>query len=466
MSALLTGGTVVRSLDPPVVERVDLRVVDGRIADATAGDRGPAVGNRDVTGADGAVGERIDCSGCLVVPGNVCAHTHVYSALARGMPYRLPAATSFLEILQRVWWRLDRALDPESIRASALLAAQEALLAGTTTLIDHHASPNAIDGSLDIVAEAFEELGIRGVLCYETSDRDGPQRAREGVEENRRFLDRVADGRWPLARAMVGAHASFTLSEETLAACAELARSAGTGIHVHLAEDGVDQADSLARFGVRATVRLAGAGALDGQSLLAHAVHIDPAEARAITDAGAAVAHNPRSNMHNGVGRTPLGWLAGAVGLGTDGIGGDMFAESQLAYLRAREEEMTASPQLGLALLARGATVAAARFGEPALGRLVAGAPADLVVLAYDPPGPIDADQLAGHWAFGLNAAAVRDVMVGGEMVVRDGRSTRLDAAEVALEARHASRGLQERLESIGPHPYSPSRLLATAGGE
>ncbi|HSM38258.1 MAG TPA: amidohydrolase family protein [Candidatus Limnocylindrales bacterium] len=453
MSVLLTGGAVVRSLDPPRVELTDLLLADGRVAD------------RSAAGAEAGRAERIDCSGCLIIPGNVCAHTHAYSALARGMPYRLPAPASFLEILQRVWWRLDRALDPESIRASALVAAHEALLAGTTTLIDHHASPNAIDGSLDIVAEAFEEAGIRSVMCYETSDRDGPQRAQEGVEENRRFLDRVAGGRWPLARGMVGAHASFTLSDETLVDCVALARDHRTGIHLHLAEDAVDQADALARFGKRATLRLHALGGLDDRSLLAHAVHIDPSEAELLTAARATVAHNPRSNMNNGVGRTPLGWLVGSVALGTDGIGADMFEESRVAYLRSREEELSTVPALALRLLARGAAVVGARFGEPALGRLEAGAPADLAVLAHDAPTPLEADGLAGHWVFGLGAGAVRDVMVAGEMVVRNGRSTRLDAAEIAVEARHAAGRLWERLDSIGPHPFTPSRLLATAGG-
>ncbi len=153
----------------------------------------------------------------LVVPGNVCAHTHLYSALARGMPYALEPPRNFLQILQRIWWRLDRALDEDTIRASALVGGVEALLSGTTTLVDHHASPNAIDGSLDVIEDALRSLGVRSVLCYETSDRDGPERAAAGIAENRRFLDRVRREQPPLARAMVGAHASFTLSDETLA---------------------------------------------------------------------------------------------------------------------------------------------------------------------------------------------------------------------------------------------------------
>jgi putative selenium metabolism protein SsnA len=446
MRVRLRGGTLVRSLDPPLVEEADLHLVDGRVA----GDAGP----HDLL---------LDCGGALVLPGNVCAHTHVYSTLARGMPFDLPAPTSFLEILQRLWWRLDRALDHEIIRSSALVAAYEAIRSGTTTLFDHHASPNAVDGSLDVIAEAFEEVGIRSVLCYEITDRDGPQRAREGIEENGRFIARVADGRWPLSRAMVGAHASFTLSPATLDACVGLCRQVGRGLHVHVAEDAVDQADAVARHGTRVVPRLSEAGALGPDSLLAHAVHIDPAEAQLIVRSGATVAHNPRSNMNNGVGRTPLAWLGEAVALGSDGIGGDLFEESRAAYLRLREDDIGASPPDALRMVGRGARRAGASFGEPLLGRLVDGAPADVVVLDYVPPTPIGPQQLAGHWMFGLGGARVRHVVVAGEPVWVDGRSTRLDPEELSLGARRSARRLWERLDSIGPHPFTPSRLLSGA---
>lgn len=453
MTLLLTGATVVRSLHPPIVLRGDVQVSGGRIEAVAAG--------LDAPGGT----QRIDCGGCLIVPGNVCAHTHAYSALARGMPYHLPPPTSFLEILQRVWWRLDRALDLASIRASGLFAAREALLAGTTTLIDHHASPNAIDGSLDVLAEAFEEVGIRSVLCYEVTDRDGPERAGEGLEENRAFLRRVAEGRWPLARGMVGAHASFTLSDETLAACVALARESRTGIHVHLAEDRADQADAEARFGRRVTPRLADAGALMDASLVAHAVHLIPAEAELLRAAGVTVAHNARSNMNNAVGRAPLPWLGPRLALGTDGIGADLFEESRIAYLRRREEGLDAPDGWPLAPLAEGSALAGRLFAELGLGRIEVGAPADLVVLDYAAPTPVSDASLASHWIFGLSAAMVRDVLVGGEVVVRDRRLARVDDTQLVLEAREQTARLWEQLERIGPHPFSPTRLLATTGG-
>ncbi len=438
MSLVLTGGTVATSLDPAHLVRADVVIQDGRILKV---------------GRASTAASRRDCSGCLIIPGNVCAHTHLYSALARGMPYRLPAPENFLQILQRIWWRLDRALDARSIRAAALVGGMEALLAGTTTIIDHHASPNAIEGSLDIIADALEALGLRAVLCYEVTDRDGSARTRAGLEENRRFLRSAR--RW--ARGLVGAHASFTLSAETLAACVEIARSAGTGIHIHVAEDAADQRDAELRFGRRVVHRLAEAGALSGRTILAHCVHVDDAEAAAIMDSGAAVAHNARSNMNNSVGRAPVGRLGPRVVLGTDGIGGDMFAESSIAYWRAREDDGSLSMAWPLERLAAGARLAGTIFDEPLLGRIEPGAPADLTILESDLPGPISEQNLAGYWLFGLSARHVRDVLVGGEFVIGDRRLSRIDQGELIADAVAEAKRLWRRVEEVGPHEFAPA---------
>ena len=251
MSLLIHGATVVTSLASVAVARLDVEVDAGRVVVLA-----PALDGR---------GPALDATGCVLIPGNVNAHMHAYSALARGMPHRLAPPTNFREILERVWWRLDRALDAYAIRASAFVAAREALLSGTTTLIDHHASPNAIDGSLETIARTFDEAGVRSVLAYEVSDRDGMERAAAGVRENERFLTHVAGGAFPLARAMVGAHACFTLSDETLADCAALARDTQTGLHIHVAEDAIDAS---------AVARLAAAGALNERTIAAHCVHV------------------------------------------------------------------------------------------------------------------------------------------------------------------------------------------------
>jgi putative selenium metabolism protein SsnA len=434
---ILSGGTVVTGLTPARLSLADVVVEGTRIEALGRGSPG---------------GPERDCSGCLIVPGNVCAHTHLYSALARGMPYSLEPPRNFHQILQRIWWRLDRALDGDTIRASALAAATEALLSGTTTVVDHHASPASIEGSLNLIADALEEVGLRSILCYEVSDRDGPERARAGIEENRRFLRSAR----PLARGMVGAHASFTLSEETLDECAALARDTGSGIHVHVAEDEVDQRDSLARFGKPVVERLADAGVLGERGVAAHCVHLHPSEIELLRESRTTIAHNPRSNMNNGVGTAPAYGLGEAVALGTDGIGTDMFDESRIAFWRAREEDVLVSPSWPLERLARGAAFAGACFGEPALGAIESGAPADLVVLEYSEPTPLTDANLPGHWLFGLHAGLVRDVMVNGEMVVQDRRPTGVDHEKIAAEARAAAERLWGRLEEIEPHSFEP----------
>lgn len=438
MALVLHGGTVVTALDPPHVVQADIRIEHGRIAGV-----GQAPGP----------GTKRDCTGCLIIPGNVCGHTHLYSALARGMPYRLEPPANFVQILQRVWWRLDRALDESTIRVSALVGGMEALLAGTTTVIDHHASPNAIEGSLDIIADALGELGLRSVLCYEVTDRDGPGRAEAGVQENRRFLS----ASHPLARGLVGAHASFTLSKETLDACVDVAQEFRRGIHIHVAEDAADERDAERRFGMRVVHRLLEAGALNAGAILAHCIHVDDAEIAAILDAGATVAHNARSNMNNAVGHTPVARFDDHLILGTDGIGGDMFDESRIAYWRGREDDVYFNMTWPLERLAAGARLTGKIFGEPLLGRIEPGAPADLTVLEYSPPTPLSEHNLAGHWLFGLTARHVRDVIVDGELVASDRRLTRVDQDRIAAEAQAQSERLWRRLEEIAPHAFEPA---------
>ncbi len=439
----LAEGTVVSSLDPPGLFRGDVIIEGGRITGIGRAPEGIA---------------RRDCSGCLIIPGNVCAHTHLYSALARGVPYGLVPPSNFIQILQRVWWRLDRALDEQAIRASALAGGMDALLSGTTTLIDHHASPNAIDGSLDVMADALEQLGVRSVLCYEVTDRDGSERARAGIAENRRFLA----ARRPRTRGLAGAHASFTLSEETMAACVEVAQQAGVGLHVHVAEDEADQRDAQARFGMRVIPRLARAGALTRDAVLAHCIHLDDAEIAMLAASGATVAHNPTSNMNNSVGHTPVKHLGERIVVGTDGIGADMFTEVKMAYFRAREEDGFLGIGWPVARLVEGARLAGRIFGEPGLGAIKLGAPADLVVLDYRASTPLTEHNLAGHWVFGLTAAHVRDVFVDGELVVADRRLTRVDQDRICADAVTHARRLWRRLEDIGPHPFQPAGMRAS----
>lgn len=427
----LVGGTVVE-IAPARCEPVDV-VLEGGLITQVGGNAPP-----------GAV--RVDASGCLVMPAFAVAHTHLYSALACGMPPASPVPTRFVEILERVWWRLDRALDLDLVHTSALVGAVEAAKHGAAFVVDHHASPNAIDGSLDRIAEALDEVGLRGALCYETTDRGGPEKREAGLRENERFLERVLAGSSRHA-ALVGAHAPFTLDDGTLDALRDLAERRRAGIHVHVGEDGTDAADARAR-GVTLRDRLDRLGVGRPGSIVAHAVHLEAEHVDALTGAGAWVVTNPRSNMNNAVGLSAA--RPGArVALGTDGIGADMLAEARAHFLRHAEAgDGLAGESVPRLVAAQVLASALSGDGEKA-PRVARGERADLTVLAYDPSTSMTAANLEAHVLFGWSSARVRDTIVGGVFVVRDGRVVTLDEARLAARAREASKRLWEAMAAL-----------------
>jgi putative selenium metabolism protein SsnA len=368
----------------------------------------------------------LDCRGLVAMPGFVCAHTHLYSALARGMPPPQVAPENFQQILERVWWKLDRALDAEAVEVSALIGALEALKSGTTTLVDHHASPSVVDGSLDLVGGAIERAGLRGVLCYEVTERNGMEEARAGIRENDRFLARA---RRPLLRGLVGAHAAFTISSATAESLAEVAERHGSGVHIHVAEDAID----ARKDGVSTVKWLAERGLLTRKTLYAHCVHASDEDVAAIRAAGAHVAHNPRSNQNNAVGYAQPARFGDRLLLGTDGIGADMRAEAFAAFVAARDHHHAFDPL--------GALVRNQRFAAGAFGTL-----ADLVVLDYRPPTPIEPGNLFGHLLFGVTGAPVRHAIVNGRLVLRDGRSTVLDEDQLYGRAREVAKRVWSKL--------------------
>lgn len=335
-------------------------------------------------------------------PGLVCAHHHLYSALARGMPPPPRTPRSFPEILEQVWWRLDSALDVEMIKWSAMLGALEALEQGTTAIVDHHESPSAIEGSLSVIAEACAEVGVRVVCAYGVTDRHGEDGARRGLVENRRFLESGG-------RGLVGVHAAFTCRDETLEAAAALADELGVGVHIHVAEDAVDAGapDRLARLS-------------DDSWLLAHGVHLPDDHGLSGT-----IAHNPRSNLNNGVGYARPGRFANPVALGTDGIGAAMLEEFRLAYILQRDEDVTATPETAWAWLDAGRA-------------LVPEAGEDVVEWSYEPMDP-------WHVAFTPGIRPER-ITIGGEVVYANGAPTRVDAGEIRAKAGEQARRLHARL--------------------
>jgi putative selenium metabolism protein SsnA len=430
---MLIKNATLLSLVGPAVERADLRIERGVIT---------AKAKKIKSSASE---KTLDLSGKFVMPGMVCGHTHLYSALARGMPAPKKTPRNFYEILKYVWWTLDRALDGEAVYYSALVGLLDAARCGTTTLIDHHASPNFIRGSLGVMGEAFTKVGLRGVLCYEVTDRNGMRGARLGLEENEAW---VAKNRGPMLGGLIGAHASFTLSDESLSACADLAESVESGVHIHVAEDPCDQADCTAKHRMRLMQRLANAGVLGPKTILGHGTHLDKASLDMAREAGCWFAHNPRSNMNNAVGYAPVHLMGRQVALGTDGIGADMFEEVKFAWFKARDGRNGLGIGDVVGLLT-GAQNLASVLLNTRLGSLEAGGAADLVVLDYPTPTPVTSRNLYGHLIFGLSSQFVTDVMVNGRWVVTHRRVVGMDEEKIRAQARRVAEKVWRRFERL-----------------
>ncbi len=357
------------------------------------------------------------------LPGLVNAHTHVYSGLAPlGMPPPAQAPRTFPEILSLVWWRLDRALDEASLRASARLYVAEALLAGTTVLIDHHESPSCIEGSLDVIADACDELGMRAVLCYGATERNGgPGEARRGLDECRRF---IRSNRRDLVKGVVGLHASFTVSDDTIRAAGRLCRELGTVLHVHLAEDASDVEDARRRGHDGPLERLLALDALPPGSILAHGVHLTRTQVQRAMDGGCWIVQNPRSNRHNRVGYPGALADAAAVALGTDGYRADMLAERE-------------------ALLETGAAAGDARAALDA--RCVAGL--RLAADLWECPEPRrDPGADVGDWLDARRDACLSRLEVAGRPILSAGELLSANIEDIREEARREATGLWSRL--------------------
>jgi putative selenium metabolism protein SsnA len=393
------------------------------------------------------------------MPGGICAHTHFYGAFARGLAIPGRPPQDFPEILRKLWWPLDRSLDAEAVRCSALVSLVDAVKHGTTTLIDHHASPNCLGGSLDLLAEAVDQSGLRAVLCYEVTDRDGPDKAQAGIEENLRFLERcragpVAGGR---VAATFGLHASLTLSDQTLEACRRAAPP-GTGFHIHLAEHEADEQDSLQKAGRRATERLERHGILGPRTIVAHAVHVDAQEIELLARSGTWVTHQPRSNMNNAVGAAEVERLLQAgvkVCLGNDGFSNAMWEEWKTAYLLHKvwhrdPRRMGGEAVVQLAIY-HNAGLAQQFFPGAPLGLIAPGARADLILLEYHPFTPLSAGNLPWHILFGFRDSMVTATIVDGQVLMRDRRLLTLDEAEISARAGQLAPEVWKRYHSQVP---------------
>ncbi len=441
-SCLLHNGTVVTGGASPKV------VTGGAVA--WSGTRIVAVGTEAELLERFPRASRIDACGGLVMPGLINLHHHLYSALARGLA-PVEAPLDFAQILERLWWVLDRSLTPETIRLSALLGAADSIRWGCTTVFDHHASPSCIRGSLDTIAEVIEEAGLSAVLCYEITDRNGHEQAVTGLVENLRFIDN-ARGHARI-RGTLGLHASFTVSDQTLDEAARR-RPDDAGCHIHVAEDPIDFQASEIAYGAPPLARLEQRGLLDDRALLIHGVHLTSEGRSVVAKKRAVLVHCPESNANNGIGRLDVERaVAGgcAVGLGTDGMSSAMLRALRAAFLvqRAGREDPTVGFSAHPRLLHTNAVVARRFFDEPLLGELAPGAPADICVVDSPPPTPIGPENLFGHLVYGASEAPVRHTIARGKVVLEDFRHTTLDPPAIAEEARGESPGLWERFRSL-----------------
>jgi putative selenium metabolism protein SsnA len=391
-------------------------------------------------------GARImDLAGNLVSPGIVCSHNHFYSALARGILADIKPSADFVSVLQNLWWRLDRAIDQEILYCSGLVGAIEAIRAGTTAVVDHHASPGFIAGSLNVLKGAFEKVGLRGILCYEVTDRNGRGGMRAGVDENIAFAKSVVKG--GLLEAAIGAHAPFTLGDEALSRLSEAVNATGAGIHIHVAEDKYDSSASHHLHQADIMQRLQAADLLNAKAICVHGVHLTDSDIEILNDHDGFLVHNARSNMNNGVGYAEKLPAVRNVALGTDGIGSDMFEEMKFAYFKHKDARGGYWPTDFLGFLHNG-TALIGRYFSGNFERIEAGSIADLVIYDYRNPTPLVGENIAGHIAFGLSSSSVKTVIVNGVVVYED-RQFPFDLDPIYDKANQAARKLWKRVDEL-----------------
>ncbi|MFH1011882.1 MAG: putative aminohydrolase SsnA [bacterium] len=396
--------------------------------------------------------EYLDAGGRVIMPGFICAHHHLYSTFACGISTE--PSMNFVEILEHLWWKLDRALGPEDVTYSALIPLARCIRSGTTTIIDHHASPGFIRGSLDRIADAVLEAGIRASLCYEVTDRNGEKGARDGINENAAFLRRAKSDKSGRLHGLVGIHASMTVGPETLDACVSAAAKSGEGVHVHVAEDKADQEHCEREYGLRVVERLKSAGALGPRSLAVHCIHVSDAEIDILRETDTIVIHNPQSNMNNAVGAARVIDMVKrgvTVGLGTDGMTSNMCEEVRAALWLQHHEHR--DPRVGFVetaeMLVKTNAKVASRFFRKALGCIAIGAPADIIISGHIPFTPIGPDNVLGHIIFGVAAASVDTTIVDGRVLMRHGELKTIDWENVSRRAAKISSATWKRFAEL-----------------
>lgn len=432
---LILKNATVMQFEPGKVETgVDIVIDEGSIT---------AVGTGIASGYSAE--ECRDLRGKVVMPGLVCSHNHFYSGLARGITADIKPSTDFVTQLQNLWWKLDLALDRESLYYSGIICALESIKAGTTSVIDHHSSQNCIIGSLRELQKGFQEAGLRGVLCFEVTDRNGEEKLEEGIAENIEFARDSASH--PLVRGMFGGHAPFTVPDGSLRKIADAAAKTGKGFHIHAGEDKYDQSHSHAVYGKDLLARLDDFGLVTSKSIFAHGIYFTDDDRSILNKRDAFLVHNSRSNMNNNVGYNQYLPEINNNALGTDGIGSNMFEELKTAFFKHRDSGGPLWPDSFLRFLYNGNELMERHFGGK-FGRIEAGYAADLAVLEYQSPTPLVPENIGGHFAFGTASRDVHTVIINGT-IVYENRTFPGEVEEIYREAGKSASKLWKRMDDL-----------------
>ena len=394
--------------------------------------------------------EYIDAKGGVIMPAFINAHTHIYSALARGLSIKGNNPTNFYEVLDGTWWAIDRRLTLKGTRASADALYIDCIKQGVTTIFDHHASYAEIPGSLHTIAESAKKFGIRSCLCYEVSDRDGEEKCLQAIQENADFITECEQRKDPMLAAMFGGHALFTISDKTFDRMVE-ANNGRTGYHIHVSEGMNDVYDSLQKYGRRPVQRLQDHGILGEKTILGHCIHVNSAEIEIIKNTNTMVVNNPESNMGNAVGTCPVLPLYKAgilLGMGTDAYTNDMLESLKVALCAQRQNAClpnVAWCEVTDMLFKNNAKIGAKYFPDE-LGVLKAGAAADVIVMDYKPFTPFSDANIDGHMIFGMTGRQCQTTIANGKLLMKDreliGIDEEAENAHILEEAKKLWRAL------------------------
>ncbi len=387
-----------------------------------------------------------DAGGKILMPGLINAHSHLYSTFACGIALKSSPPKDFPQILEKLWWRLDKALNIKSVRTSALIPLISAIKLGTTTLIDHHSSPNAVSGSLSSIADCYREVGLRGVLCYEVTDRNGEKNAMEGIEENIRFLKEIKNSDDDnYISGLFGLHASFTLKDKTLAKSFDAAKSLDAGFHLHLAEDISDRIMTEKRYRDNIIKRLIKYGILGKKTVAAHCIHLNNDEIKVLGETQTKVIHNPRSNMNNAVGRMKIEEMAKnnvLLGLGSDGMSSGMWDEMKTAFLIHKHD--LKNPNYGWQEVFKSLFITnpkiAGEMLNTTLGVIEKGAAADMIIIDYKPFTPLTSENMMGHIYFKISESTVDSTIVGGKFLMKNREIKVLDEDKIVRESMQTAK--------------------------